>query len=203
MENKAEYKILETFLYKDKQKFNEIEKSIKTRSNKLAYHLKNLIKKNILTKEKEDYLLSETAEHLIPYLSRKKHVLSVVLIHLGDSKKSFLYKRTKKPFKDKLSLPGGRILLGETISDATKRILKEKHKINAKLQTIHSISIEHIKNSKIIQTDLIVFVTATTKDKINLTNLEKNKSKIIPSDYKLIKNDLNKKITINKFISRS
>ena len=38
--------ILQLFLYNDKLKFNEIEKSLKSRSNKVAYHLKNLIKKN-------------------------------------------------------------------------------------------------------------------------------------------------------------
>ena len=37
-------KVLETFLYNKKLKFNQIEKLTKLRSNKLAYYLKNLIK---------------------------------------------------------------------------------------------------------------------------------------------------------------
>ncbi|MDP2628575.1 MAG: NUDIX domain-containing protein [Nanoarchaeota archaeon] len=198
-----EKKILELFLYNNKLKFNEIEKQTKIRSNKLSYHLKKLIKEKILELQGEFYKLSETSEILIPYLSSKKHVLSVILIHLGDAKNVFLHSRKKRPYKNKLSLPGGRILLGENLNDSVKRIMKEKHNINAKLKTIHSVSIEHLrKKRKIIHSYLLVFVTAQTKDKINLTNIDKNKSKIISSDYSLIKKDLNKKIDIKNIFSR-
>ena len=50
-----ENKILNLFSYNHKMKFNEIEKEIKIRSNKLAYHLKNLIKKEIISKKAEEY----------------------------------------------------------------------------------------------------------------------------------------------------
>jgi DNA-binding Lrp family transcriptional regulator len=191
-----EEKILQVFLYAHKAKFSEIEKQLNIRSNKLAYHIKNLEKKGILVKEKDFYKLSDTAEHLIPYLSKKKHALTVLLIHIGDKKQCFLYERKKRPFKDRLSLPGGRMLLKEDISKATKRLSK-KFGIDVKLKKMHSVSIEHVKKSgKIIQTDVIVFVSATTKDKIKLTNIQKNKSKIIPSDYKLLKNDLDNEIEI-------
>ena len=197
-----EEQILKLFLYNKKLRFNEMEKALKIRSNKLTYHLKNLIKKGTLVKEKDNYKLSEHAEHLIPYLSEKKNVLSVVLIHLGDENAVFMHKRTKRPFKDKLGLPGGRNLLGESLEKSVKRIMKEKHNINAKLKDIHSISIESIKKQgKVIQTDLIIFVTATTKDKISLINVEKNKSNLIPSDYKLLKQDLNKQIKIKNFMT--
>jgi len=197
-------KILSTFLYHNKLRFNEIEKALKTRSNKLAYHLKKLLKEGILTKNKDLYKLSKTAENLIPYLSKKKHVLSIVLIHIGNEKDCLLYQRKKRPFKDLFGLPGGRILLKESIGDSVKRIMKKKHGIKAKLQKIHSISIEHIKNSdNIIQSDLIVFITATTTDIIELTNLEKIKSKMISSDYKLVKRHLNREIKIENFLTIS
>ncbi len=189
-------KILNLFLYNHKLKFNEIEKQLKIRSNKLAYHIKNLEKKGIITKNKDYYKLSETAEELIPYLTQKKSILPVILIGMGNKNKMFLYKREKRPFKKKLSLPGGRILLGETIPQATKRIMK-KFKINAKLKKINSISLEKVKkNNKIIHSFLLIFITAQTKDKILLTDINKNKSKIISSDYNLIKNDLNKEVKI-------
>ncbi len=202
MYNESEYKILKTFLYKEHQKFSEIEKAVKVRSNKLAYYLNKLTQKKVLNKTNGKYRLSETGEYLVPYLSRKKYVLAVVLIHIGNSKKAFMYTRKKRPFKDKLSMPGGRLILGETILDATKRIMAQDHNINAKLKTIHSVSTESIKKSgKKIQTDLIIFVSATTNDKIKYTDIEKNKSKIISSDYKLLKNDLGKKIEIKNFIT--
>lgn len=197
-----EKEILQLFLYNDKLKFNEIEKSLKSRSNKVAYHLKNLIKKKILINDNGFYKLYK--ENLIPYLSIKKHVLPVVLIHIGNKEMCFLHKRNKRPFKDFLGLPGGRILIKENIEDSVKRIMKEKHEINAKLEKIHSVSIEHITNAhEIIQSDLIVFITATTKEIIKLKNVEKNKLYIVPSDYKLIKKHLDKETKIEKFLTLS
>ena len=75
-----EEKILKEFLYNNELKFSDIEKALKIRSNKLAYHLKNLTKKGILKKQNETYKLSETAEELIPYLSEKQSSLAVILI---------------------------------------------------------------------------------------------------------------------------
>jgi len=45
---KMEDKILRLFLFDHKLKFNEIEKVLKIRSNKLAYHLKKLVSKGVL-----------------------------------------------------------------------------------------------------------------------------------------------------------
>ena len=191
-----EEKILDLFLYNHKLKFNEIEKYIKIRSNKLAYHLKNLIKKGILTKNQDYYELSETSEHVIPYLSKKQHALPVLLIHIGNKTQSFLFKREKRPFKDKLSLPGGRLLIGESIDQATKRIMKEKFSIEVEFKKINSVSLEHVKRKNIIHSFILIFVSAKSKQKIPLTEIRKNKSKIIPSDYQLLNQDLNKKINI-------
>ncbi|MGD9275599.1 MAG: NUDIX domain-containing protein [Candidatus Pacearchaeota archaeon] len=197
-----ESEILKAFLYNEKLKFNEIEKLAKLRSNKLAYHIKKLEEKGVLQKEKDFYKLSEAAEKLIPYLSDKRSSLSVVLIALTKDKKVFLHSRKKRPFKNKLSLPGGRLLSGEEISDAVKRMMKEKFSINAKLEKINSITLEHVKNKdKKIHSFILILVTASTKEKIKYTEINKNKSKIIPSDYKLIKSDLDKEIEIMTFLT--
>jgi ADP-ribose pyrophosphatase YjhB (NUDIX family) len=205
MENKIEQKILELFLFNNKLKFSEIEKYIKIRSNKLTYHLKSLIRKEILVKNNENYSLSETAEHLIPYLSDKKAVLPVILIHIGDKNQCFLYTRDKRPFKNYLSLPGGRLLINESIEEATKRLMK-KFSINAKLKKINSISLEHVESQSSnnrVHSFLLIFVSGETKDNLVLTNIRKNKSKIINSDFQLLKNNLNKKIKINTLYSES
>lgn len=192
-----ERKILSLFAFDYRLKFSEIEKSLKIRSNRLAYYLKELVNKRILEKEQGDYKLSEASEYLIPYLSEKNSCLAVLLVHIGDNKRCFLYKRSKRPFKNFLSLPGGRILTGESIKQAVKRVIKEKFRINAELKKINSVSIEHLrKNNKIIYSYVLIFASAATKNKVNLTDIEKNKSKIITSDYFLLKQDLGKKIDI-------
>ena len=205
MENNLEQKILELFLWSNNLKFNEIEKLIKIRSNKLAYHIKNLIKKGVLVKNQENYFLSETAEYLIPYLSEKKAVLPVILIHLGNQKECFLYNRKKRPFKNYLSLPGGRFQINESIQQATNRIMK-KFNIDVNFKKINSISLEHVKGSSSknkIHSFLLIFVSAETKNKIELISINKNKSKIIKSDYELLKNDLNKEIKITTLYSKN
>jgi ADP-ribose pyrophosphatase YjhB (NUDIX family) len=195
-----EDKILDLFLYNNKLKFNEIEKNLSIRSNKLAYHLKKLVEKDVLKKEGDTYELSEVAEQLIPYISEKKAVLPVILIHIGNSRKAFLYKREKRPFKNCLSLPGGRLLVKESIKQAAERIMKEKFSIKIRFKKINSISLEQVKRSgKIIHTFLLIFVSAKA-DGLALTNINKNKSTIIPSDYNLIKSSY-KEIKINSLVS--
>jgi ADP-ribose pyrophosphatase YjhB (NUDIX family) len=197
-----ENNILDLFLFNHKMKFNEIEKALNIRSNKLVYHLKNLIKKQIIEKQDEFYSLSETAEILIPYISNKNPVLPIVIIHIGDDKKCFLWKRNKRPYKELLSLPGGRLILGENLKQAVKRIMKEKFNMNARLKHIHSISLEHIrKKNKIIHSFLLIFVSASSNE-IKLTDIGKNKKHIIKSDFFLIKNHLNKKLDIGVINSR-
>jgi ADP-ribose pyrophosphatase YjhB (NUDIX family) len=194
--------ILELFQYNQKLKFSDIEKALKVRSNKLSYHLKNLTKKGLLVKEDNYYSLSNASEYIIPYLSEKNSSLPVLLIYIGNKNNAYLYKRNKRPFKDMLSLPGGRILLGESLNQAAERLMK-KDNIKAKLKQVHSISLEHVKSkNNIVHSFLLIFVSAETKTPIKLTNLKKNKSKIITSDYKLIKEDLNKKINIKTIITR-
>ncbi len=198
-----ENKILSLFSYNHKMKFNEIEKEIKIRSNQLAYHLKNLIEKEIIEKDKEGYKLADNFEYLIPYLSDKNSILPVILITIRNKKNIFLIERNKRPFKNKLSLPGGRILLGENIHKATKRIMKEKFNINCKLEKTNSVSLEHvIKNKKTIHSFLLILVTAKTNDKIRFYDIAKNKSKIISSDYKLLKKDINQEIKIKNIFTR-
>ena len=196
-------KVIGVFLYNKKLKFNEIEKLTKIRSNKLTYYLKELTKKRILEKDKEYYKLTEASESLIPYVSNKKSPLPIVLIHIGNNKQAHLIKREKRPFKDLLSLPGGRLLVNESISKAVKRIMKEKYNISAKFEQINSITLEHVKKNKTtIHTFLLILVSAITKDKIQLTDIQKSKSKIISSDYNLIKNKQNSKVEIKTIYSK-
>lgn len=94
-----EQKVITQFLYNYRLKFNEIEKSLKIRSNKLSYHLKKLKEKGILDKKREFYRLSENAETLIPYSTSKQSVLPVILITIKKIKKYFYIKEKKDPTK--------------------------------------------------------------------------------------------------------
>lgn len=201
MVEKIEKNILELFTLDEKLKFSEIEESIKIRSNKLAYHIKQLLNKGILEKKDDLYQLSETAENIIPYLSNKNSPLVVILIRIGNNKRCFLHKRQKRPFRGKLSLPGGRLLVNESISEAVTRIMKEKHNINAKLEKVNSVNFEIVKNkARRVHSFLLVLVSAKSKDRIEMSDISKNKKDIIKSDYQLITSP-DRAIEIKEFIT--
>lgn len=192
-----EQKILKQFLYSKKLKFSEIEKAVGVRSNKLNYHLQKLVKKEILIKTDSVYELTESAEYLIPYISDKKQALPVLLIQIGNSKEVYLIERTKRPYKGKLGLPGGRLVMGEQIEWATERIMKEKFNIDVKFKKINSVSIEHVRRKgKVVHSFILFFVKAAPTDSVEFVNIEESKDKIIESDYQLIKADSGKRVGI-------
>lgn len=194
-------KIIGLFTKNQKLRFSDIEKLIGIRSNKLDYHLKKLVEKKVIVKTGKYYSLSEDSEPLIPYISDEKSPLPVVLIHIGNEKKAFLIRRKKRPYQNFLSLPGGRIRVGENIGDAVGRIMKDKYGINAKLKKVYSVSMEHIrKNGKVLHSFILFFVSANGR--AEETEIDKNRLKIIESDFKLLKNDLGKEIKLNSINSR-
>jgi ADP-ribose pyrophosphatase YjhB (NUDIX family) len=187
MGRKIEARILELFTHNDRLKFSQIEDKIRERSNKVAYHLKQLNRKGILEKGGNTYKLSEASEYLIPYLSEKRSPLVVILIRIGNNRKCFLEPRGKRPFKGKLSLPGGRMLISETLKEGVSRIMREKYNVNARLDKVLSVNNEHVKrNGKIIHSFLLILVSAKTKEKLGMSDAKINKKNIISSDYELI-----------------
>jgi|SRR3989344_5643220 len=197
-----ENKILNLFTRENKLKFKDISAPLKERSNKVAYHLKNLLKRGILKKENNFYSLSDEAEYLIPYLSDNKSSLPVVLIEIRKKNKIFLYKRKKRPYLNLYGLPGGRLIIGESIKESAKRIMKTKFGINIIPKEIKSISLEHIKKkNKIINSFILILVKAETNQNISLFNIKSIKKEMIESDYKLVIENPNY-LSIKEIISK-
>ena len=183
-----EQKILYLFTKNSELSFNQIEKQLKIMSNKLSYHLQKLVSSKILEKADSKYKLSAENEYLIPYISDKKATIPVILVKIEKNKDIFLVKREKRPYKDKLSLPGGRLLLGESIEQAAKRIMQAKFNIKIQSPKIERLAIEHVKkSSKVLHSFILMLVTASTKDNISYYNISKIKTNMIKSDYKILK----------------
>jgi len=162
------------------------------------------VDKGVLEKNKDYYELAKNYEHIIPYLSDKRSVVPVVLITIKNKNKIFLHERKKKPFIGKFGLPGGRIVIRESIKNATERIMKEKFNIKCEFEKVNSFSLEHVeKEEKIVHSFILILVTATTKENLKYSDVELNKSKIISSDYKLIKKDLSKEVEVSELTSIS
>jgi DNA-binding Lrp family transcriptional regulator len=86
MKENIEKKILNLFQYNHKLKFSEIEDSLKIRSNKIAYHIKSLVKKKILIKEGETYTIIRFVR-----MELEKNKFGVLLKEVQLSSESFPY----------------------------------------------------------------------------------------------------------------
>lgn len=154
--------IFQQFTYNKRLRFSELEKLTRLRSNELAYFLKQLINKNILVKDNEKYILTVDGEKQIPYFQEQNILtpLPTILVKIiNEEGKIILLKRTKRPYQNKWSLPGGRILLGETIVDAAKRIVKRKTflDIDVKPQSLVTGN-EYVLKDEIVQYGFILLV---------------------------------------------
>ena len=204
LKHKKRQEIFRQFIYSDRLKFNEIEKLTKIRSNELAYFLNKLVEESILIKQGSYYRLSKAAEKLIPLFGKDISPLPVVLVVCIKENKILLWKRNKRPYKNLWSLAGGRILLNETLPQASLRILKEKTFIDGKFISTNAVINEKVEENNEIKHAFILFLTKVQplteiKEKtnvkwFNIKNLKPNK--VIPSDYWLIQNKLNSKINI-------
>ncbi len=84
-------KIFELFLENHRLKFNEIEKSVKIRSNALAYHLEQMRKEGFIDRDGEDYLLTKKGEELVPFFyhltGQEVGLLTVLLLGIVNDNK--------------------------------------------------------------------------------------------------------------------
>ncbi len=192
-------KILECFLCENRLRFNEIEKCVGVRSNKLSYHLGKLVSDGVLMKDSEDYVLTEEGEKEIPYVSDKRFVMPVVLVAIEKGDKIFLIDRKKRPFWSKLSLPAGRMVQGESFEEAVVRIGR-KFGVRCEFEKVCSVTLEHVKKGEIndkLHSFLLILVKASSGDDLEYVDFEKKKERVIGSDYRLIKRDLDREIKID------
>src|SRR3989344_7547332 len=94
--SKEREEIFKLFLDKFKLKFNEIEKAIKIRSNRLAYHINKMQKEGLIEKQNQYYLLTKDAEKYIPIFSniigKELGPTPIILVALINKDKILLIK---------------------------------------------------------------------------------------------------------------
>jgi 8-oxo-dGTP diphosphatase len=184
------------FLYNKVLSFSELERLTKIRSNELAYFLDKLEKEGILLKDNSSYRLSKGAELYIPFFADKDSLspLPVVLVQCVKDGRILLFKRSKRPYKDFWSLPGGRIKLDETIAQASERIIKEKTFLDSRFVRVNSVLHEKAKGKEgsTLHAYIILFVTVDAlsgvkdKDVVRWFDTAALPDDMIPSDRHLV-----------------
>ncbi len=211
---KKQEEIFKLFRNQEKLKFNQIEKSLKIRSNELSYYLSKMQSHGLIKKKKDFYVLSEEAEQFLPAFSNfsnnSLNPLPVILVAPIWKDKILLIKRNKRPYKNYWALIGGKMLLQETLEQTAKRLVKEKSNLKISKITLNEISHERLFSNKKVKNSFILFFTKAKalSEKFTFTEAgelkwfsinEIKEKEIVPSDYWLIKNKLNSKIEISKF----
>lgn len=207
--------IFRLFLTKNKLEFNEIEKTLNIRSNKLAYHIKTLVKENILYKENNCYKITNEAQKFIPLFSNiaegNLSPLPVILTALiNENNQILLIKRENRPYKNYWSMIGGRILYDEDYKQASIRLIKKKSGIEkTKFISLNHIVDEKVYDNNILKNSFLLFFTKvqTIQSKFKETkygnlkwfDLDKIKDlKLIHSDKWLIEEFLNTKTKVSQ-----
>ena len=187
--------IFQQFTYNKRLRFSELEKLTKLRSNELAYFLKQLIAKKILEKDDEEYILTVQGEKQIPYFQEHNKLtpLPTVLVKIIDEKgRVLLLKRSKRPYQHLWSLPGGRVLLGETLLEAAKRIVKRKTFLDIEILPESLVTgNEYVLKDNIVQFGFVLLVLSAKpvseiKEKENIKWFDKNhiqQEETIESDF--------------------
>lgn len=140
--------------------------------------------------------------------------LLVAVSAIIKNNKILLLKRSKPPYEDLWSLPGGKVKFGEHIEEAAMREVKEETDLDTDFVGVKGIVSERLEEEEGgIEGHFIIFVCEleprTDKFKIseegNLKwfdlNLKKLKNIVIPSDYKMLSDFVLKKNKID--ISRA
>lgn len=190
----ASEQVFKLFQYQRELRFAEIQHATGLRSNLLAYTLGALVKRGVVQKEGERYRLSAKAETRIPYVHHDNAIspLPVVLVRCVNSAGNvLLIKRMKRPYDGLWSMPGGRMLAGESIEHAATRILKEKTFLDCTTRGVRALCNERvIDGDKTKHAFLLLVVdaeaTSTIVEKSTVAWIapkHAEASAIIPSDY--------------------
>ncbi len=203
--------IFQQFLNDYRLKFNEIEKKVKIPSNKVAYHLNSMQKDLLLEKKGDHYQLTKNAEKYIPLFSQidESVPLSIALVCVVNGNKLLMMKRNKRPYKGCWAMIGGKILLQESLKDASIRLVKEKSFLDCGFKSQNAIMNEKVfdkENNGLIH-NFFLFFTKVEVDKTKFresssgelkwfTLKELEKEKVVPSDIYFLQNKFNSKLTM-------
>ena len=132
----------------------------------------------------------------------KERPLNIVVGSVLKDGKCLLIRRTKNPYKDYWSIPGGKLEYGENISDAIERELKEETGLAVKFAGVRGIVSEVLRDHKTdaVTGHFLIWVCGLNhvdgepreqdEGKVQWfgpEDLEREKALVIPSDHLMIK----------------
>ncbi|MDP1695786.1 MAG: NUDIX domain-containing protein [archaeon] len=207
-------KIFSLFLQNHRMRFSEIENAVGVRSNQLDYHLKKLIEENIIEKEGEFYVLTKSAESLIPFYQhmtgKESGALPIVAVAILNGEKICLLKRKRRPYQGYWGLIGGKVKLEESLKETALREVEEETGLKCKFDRVVSVLHERVKDSGKIKHAFVIFLCRVNTKNETLVQSEEGDiawfslnelpKEIIPSDKLMISKLLDKGFRGNEIV---
>ncbi|OYT32418.1 hypothetical protein B6U93_01960, partial [Candidatus Woesearchaeota archaeon ex4484_78] len=154
--------IFKLFIKKKMLKFNEIEKNLKLRSNKLSYHLDMMVKDNILEKDNEYYKLTKKAEQMLPFFAhltgKETGPLTVIVAAIKNKERICLLKRVKRPYQGYWGMIGGKLRMNESIKDCALRETKEETGLDCEFNGVKGVLHERVKDNGDVKHAFVIFL---------------------------------------------
>ncbi|MFT4244299.1 MAG: NUDIX hydrolase [Candidatus Woesearchaeota archaeon] len=150
-----EKEILEKLMYNPSLNYNSLWDKKKYPSSKFNYHLKKLVRDELLYKnDSGEYELSQRGNQYIAELNNKKLEKQTIpltcsfVLCINSNKEVLLQIRKKQPYLGIINIPGGKVQFGESTYDAGIRELYEESKLTAnslKLRYVDEVRTYEVK----------------------------------------------------------
>lgn len=112
--------------------YSEMYKELGVRSNLFDYHLRTLLRQNLVVKSKGKYKLSKVGQSISPYLDIERQPIVAIVLAIVKEGKVALLRRRKHAFHDHWAIPGGKVRFGETAEETARRVCREETGLEAK-----------------------------------------------------------------------
>lgn len=138
--------MLRGFVREKQLSFTALAKLSATRTNHAAYHLAALVQDGIIRRVARGYALTAPGQRVLVTLGKTQSEcpLPVVLVAAEREGKIAFIRRVERPYAGRQSLPGGRLRLDETLTQAAIRLAKEKAGLEVMPFAVGSVAVERL-----------------------------------------------------------
>jgi 8-oxo-dGTP diphosphatase len=171
--------------------YSDLYKILDLRSNLFNYHLRTLLKQNLVLKSDKKYRLSSVGQSISPYLDIEKQPIVTVLLAIINGGNMALVKRSKYAFHGHWAIPGGKIKFGEAAEEAAKRICRKETGLEPR-SVEYVATIQEIVNENGKEKHHFIFLLYKANTEGELKNarffpLSKLPRKTVPSDIRMLR----------------